>query len=504
MSSSSTACGPWLSGTVGRRRLFCSRDRFGIKPFVFTFDGRRLAFASEPRALRSDPAFVARPNLRAVRDFLAQGHTDHLDETFFAGMRQLPPAHSLVLDENGLRLERYWRLEPADPPADAVVATRELFLDSIRLRLRSDVPLGTALSGGLDSSAVAVAIDHLLRTEAENARPVGDRQRTFTVFFDDGGFDERPFAEAVVGQILAEPRWISFGEEELVDVLPRVVADQGEPFGSSSIVAQWFVMREAAQAGLKVMLDGQGGDEVLAGYRTTYGYRLADLLAGGRLRGFAREVAAFPEGARGVPQALVTPFLPESLRWRLRGRRGGAHRLVHPAIREASEPPARPDGGPFPDRLRTQYHRILAQLGLPELLRYEDRNSMAHSIEGRVPFLDHRLVELLYGLDARALYEHGRTKLVLRRALGDLLPEPVRERTDKLGFVTPEGRFWRGALGDFAATVFASRECRERGLIDADEAARRLAERRAGAPGGFELWRALSVELWARACLDGS
>ena len=129
---------------------------------------------------------------------------------------------------------------------------------------------------------------------------------------------------------------------------------------------------------------------------------------------------------------------------------------------------------------------------------------MAHSIEGRVPFLDHRLVELLYGLDARALYENGRTKLVLRRALGDLLPEPVRERTDKLGFVTPEGRFWRGALGDFAATVFASRECRERGLIDADEAARRLAERRAGAPGGFELWRALSVELWARACFDGS
>ena len=295
-SSSSTACGRSRSGTARARRLFCSRDRFGIKPFVFTFDGRRLAFASEPRALRSDPAFVARPNLRAVRDFLAQGHTDHLDETFFAGMRQLPPAHSLVLDENGLRLERYWRLEPADPPADAVAATRELFLDSIRLRLRSDVPLGTALSGGLDSSAVAVAIDHLLRTEAENARPVGDRQRTFTVFFDDGGFDERPFAEAVVGQILAEPRWISFGEEELVDVLPRVVADQGEPFGSTSIVAQWFVMREAAQAGLKVMLDGQGGDEVLAGYRTTYGYRLADLLAGGRLRGLRARARLVPRG----------------------------------------------------------------------------------------------------------------------------------------------------------------------------------------------------------------
>jgi asparagine synthase (glutamine-hydrolysing) len=486
-----------------QRRLFCSRDRFGIKPFAYTFDGRRLAFASEPRALLRDPSVVARPNLRAVRDFLAQGHTDHLEGTFYDGIRQLPPAHSLLLDARGLRLERHWRLEPASRPADAVAATRELFLDSIRLRLRSDVPLGTALSGGLDSSAVAVAIDHLLRTEAENARPVGDRQRTFTVYFEDGGYDERPYAQAVVGQILAEPRWISFGDEELVDVLPRVAADQGEPFGSTSIVAQWFVMREAARAGLKVMLDGQGGDEVLAGYRTTYGYRLADLLASADVRGLAREVRAFPESPRALPQALVTPFLPEGVRWRLRGRRGGGDRLIHPGIRQSTRPPRTPEGGPFPDRLRSQYHVILAQLGLPELLRYEDRNSMAHSVEGRVPFLDHRLVELVYGIDAGALYQAGVTKRLLRRALGDLLPAPVRDRTDKLGFVTPESRFFQGALGAFAEDVFRSKEFRERGLVDSGEALRRLDARRNGTAGGFELWRALSVELWARTCLDG-
>src|SRR6185312_6767501 len=182
-------------------------------------------------------------------------------------------------------VDRYWRLEPHDAPAgDAAEAFRELFLDSIRLRLRSDVPLGTALSGGLDSSAVAVVIDHLLRTEAEHARPVGERQRTFTAYFEDAGFDERPYAEAVVGQILSEPRWLTFDEQALLDVLPDVVTSQGEPFGSTSIVAQWFVMRAAAEAGLKVMLDGQGGDEVLAGYPTTRGYRIADLLAGGHVR----------------------------------------------------------------------------------------------------------------------------------------------------------------------------------------------------------------------------
>ena len=155
----------------------------------------------------------------------------------------------------------------------------------------------------------------------------------------------------------------------------------------------------------------------------------------------------------------------------------------------------------MPDRLRSQYHLILGQLGLPELLRYEDRNSMAHSLEGRVPFLDHRLVEFLYGLDARQLYERGTTKIVLRRALSDLLPQTVRTRQDKLGFVTPEQRFFQGRLGDFAEEVFRSPELRERGLVDAGEALERLRRHRAGSATGFELWRALSVELWARRYL---
>ena len=484
-----------------RRRLFCSRDRFGIKPFVFRVHGDRLAFASEPRALLRDPSFRARPNPAAIRDFLAQGHTDHLEETFFTGVRQLPPGHSLTFDADGLRLMRYWTLEPSDPPADPVGAFRELFLDSIRLRLRSDVPLGTALSGGLDSSAVAVAIDHLLRTEKEHARPVGERQRTFTVYFEDAGFDERPFAEAVVGQILSEPRWLTFDEQTLLDVLPDVVAAQGEPFGSTSVVAQWFVMRAAAGADLKVMLDGQGGDEVLAGYRTTHGYRLADLLAGGRLRPAVSELRAFPEPARALPAAVLTPFLPQRMRWTLRGRRGRGDLLVHPSLRARTSPPQPPEPGRMPDRLRSQYHLILSQLGLPELLRYEDRNSMAHSLEGRVPFLDHRLVELLYGLDARQLYERGTTKIVLRQALSDLLPPAVRARRDKLGFVTPEQRFFHGRLGDLAEEVFRSPELREHGLVDGDEALERLTRHRAGSPAGFELWRALSIELWARRYL---
>jgi asparagine synthase (glutamine-hydrolysing) len=491
----------------GRRRLLCSRDRFGVKPFYYRYASGRLVFASELKAFRADPETPLEANPRAVRDYIEQGYVDHTDETLFDGVVKLPPAHSLVLDEGGLTIERYWRLEPADPPpGDPAQAVRELFLDAVRLRLRSDVPVGTCLSGGIDSSAIACAVDHLLRTEAENARPVGERQKTFTAFFEDAGFDERPYAEAVVARTRAEPHWITFTDDDLVQSLPAIVEAQDEPFGSTSIVAQWFVMRAAREAGLKVMLDGQGADEILAGYHGYFGPYFADLLAGGRLGELRRELSAYRAlhgaGAGRTAVALARPFVPERLRWMARARARGGGALVHGDLRSA--PPASlENGSPFSDRFRRQLHLILTRRGLPELLHYEDRNSMAHSLEARVPFLDVRLVELLFSLQARELIERGRTKAVLRRAVGDLLPPVVRDRVDKLGFVTPEGRWLRGALGELAADTFASASFASRGLVDARTARSRLERHRRGElQAGFELWRALNLELWARAYLD--
>jgi asparagine synthase (glutamine-hydrolysing) len=474
------------------RRLFVSRDRFGVKPLYYRLAGGRLAFASEPRAFRGEGLS---PNLAAVRDYLEQSYLDHTERTFFAGIESLPPAHNLVFDADGLRIERYWRLEPGEPPADPVAAVRETFLDSIRLHLRSDVPVGTCLSGGIDSSAIAVGVAH-----------VGvPHQKTVTAYFEDRGFDERPFAEAVVERTGAEPHWVSFTGEQLVSDLPAIVESQGEPFGSTSITAQWYVMRAAKAAGLKVMLDGQGGDEVLAGYRAAYGYRLADLLAGGRVRELRAELRAFrsQRGARGLVAAgtLARPFLPARLEAIGRARLKGSASLVHRDLRGGLEDRANGSGS-MPDRLR-RYLVLLQRRGLRELLRYEDRNSMAHSLEARVPFLDHRLAELLFSLDGSRLIERGRTKAVLREALADLLPEKVRERRDKLGFVTPEGRWLRGALGDLAADVFASRSFAGRGFVDAAAARRRLERHRSGRlEAGMELWRALNLELWARTFLD--
>jgi asparagine synthase (glutamine-hydrolysing) len=472
-----------------RRTLFASRDRLGIKPFYYRLDGARFSFASEPGPLHRSGA-----NLRAVRDYLEQGYVDEGEETFFAGVLRLPPAHSLTFGSDGLRMWRYWSLEPQPVPDDPVSAVRETVLDAVRLQLRSDVPVGTCLSGGIDSSSIAVAVAHHGH----------EHQKTVTAYFDEPGFDERPYARAVVERTGAEAHWVTFTADDLVADLPAIVQAQGEPFGSTSICAGWYVMREAKRAGLTVMLDGQGGDEILAGYRASFGYRLSDLLRAGRVGEATRELHAFAQmhGPRWAAVALATPHVPERVRLATRARVRGSATLVAPELRSVPQEPTA-NGAVFPDRLRRQLHVLLTRRGLPELLRYEDRNSMAHSLEARVPLLDHRLVELAFSLPGDELIRGGETKSVLRRALGDLLPPVVRRRRDKLGFVTPEAHFLRAALGDLAADAFASQSFRSRGFADADAVERQLRRHRTGdTTAGMALWRALNLELWARRFLD--
>src|SRR4051812_38140446 len=492
----------------GRRdRLFCSRDRFGVKPFYYRLDGSRLVFASELKAFRHDPGTRLQANLPVVRDYLELSRIDHTDETFFDGIRQLPPAHSLVFDEHGLRLSRHWTLEPRPAPAgDPAPLVRELFFDSVRLRLRSDVAVGTCLSGGMDSSTLVCVAAALLRDEADAAESLRGRLETFTAWFPDPGLEERPYAEAVAEHTGAHPHWITFDAEQLVSDLPSIVESQDEPFGSTSIAAQWYVMKAAREAGITVMLDGQGSDEVFAGYGTFFGERFADLLRGGRLRALAHETSAYRHetGASpvGVAAQLVRAFAREPLERILRPRLSGARALVHPHLRAHGPSPVEHANG-FPDLLRRRLALMIARRGLPELLHSEDCNSMAHSIEARVPFLDYRFVELVFSLGGEQLIADGRTKAVLRRGAGGPLPGAGGGRGSKLGFPTPESRFLREAVGDMAADVFASQPFRQRGWVDAGAAQALLRRHRAGeADAPYELWRALNTELWAQAFLD--
>ena len=480
------------------RRLFCSRDRFGIKPFLFRRDGRRLEFASELKAFRA--AGPLRANRSVVRDYLAYGWVERGDETFVDGILRLPPAHSLVADAAGVRTWRYWRLEPGERPDDPAGAVREALLESIALHLRSDVPVGTCLSGGIDSSCVVVGVRALLGED-------GERPRTFTAYFDEPGFDERPYARLVADAADAEEHLVTFGSDELVADLPAIVEQQDEPFGSTSIAAQWYVMREARRAGVKVILDGQGGDELFGGYTASFGAHLRDLL-GPRTAGLlAREAAALRRrhglGAVAAARAVASTAVPEQLGARLRARRSGALALATDDLLAAPARNGHADGSPFRGHLARQLEQLVGRTQLPELLRYEDRNSMAHSIEARVPFLDHRLVELAFSLENGDRIAGGRTKAVLRDAFADLLPPAVRDRTDKMGFVTPQRRLLAGPLGLLARDVLSAPEARGRGFVAVDAALARLdAQERGEAAAGFELWRALNLELWARAYLD--
>jgi len=493
--------GMWAFAIWDRRaqRLFCSVDRFGIKPFYYSRAGSRLVFASEPKAFRASGTPIA-PDLEVVRDYLAFAAVDQTSRTFFEGIERLPGAHSLVFDHHGLSVSRYWDV-PRDGhrPAEPVAAVREAFLESISLHLRSDVPVGTCLSGGIDSSAVACTVGHLLRT-SEDATAVGPRQRTFTAYFSRAGFDERPFARAVVEAAGCEPHWVTFDDETFVDDLPAIIFAQDEPFASTSMVAQWYVMKAAGEAGLKVMLDGQGGDEIFAGYLTSYGPYFADLLLHGRLGRLLREASAIDRlhglGARRSVRAVVRSLAPERFTRGVQAYESAGDRLLGERLRgTAPRYESRSGEG---SHLRRQLIDLLTRTQLPELLRYEDRNSMAHSIEARVPMLDHPLVELALSLSGDDLIENGVTKNVLRRALSDLLPTSVASRVDKLGFVTPLDHWFSSpGLSQFAREVFNSPATRNGGLVNADECLRLLDEVTRGTSRAFALWRALNLALWA-------
>jgi asparagine synthase (glutamine-hydrolysing) len=487
-----------------RRSLFCSRDRFGVKPFYYRHADGRFVFASELKAFAAEGTAL-KPNITTVRDFLDQGFLDHTQSTFFDGIEALAPGTSIVIDQNGLHRSRYWRLEATPPPPDAEEKIRELFLDSVRLRLRSDVPVGSCLSGGIDSSAVVGAAAQLLRTEPGESAQLGSHVQTFTAAFPDAAIDERPYARAVVDFVGGEPHWVELTAADVVETLPAVVYAQDEPFGSTSIVAQWHVMRAARVAGVKVMLDGQGGDEVFAGYHSYFGPWFVDLLRQGRGATLFRELRSFSAlpggGGRAVVREATRALLTDRARWRLRSRIHGAADIMSRELRTAAPTPPPKLGGR--DRLHHALELLLLSRSLPGLLHYEDRNSMAHSLEARVPFLDYRLVEAAYSLEGSELIRNGTTKDVLRRAVAELLPARVRERRDKIGFATPESRWLREDLGSMAADIFASRSFAERGWFEPSGVRRKLEEHRTmKVDAGFELFRALSVELWARRFID--
>jgi len=459
-----------------QRRLFLARDFFGIKPLYYaTVPARagsvRFAFASEIKALLELPGIGRHIDADRLYLYLRFGLTSHGSQTLFADVQQLPPGHYLDLSLDDPRMAEpvcYWRPE-VDQPADlsfesAADRLRELFVESVQLHLRSDVPVGSALSGGIDSSSIVMAMRAVQGSDLE--------LHTFGYVADDPAINEERWIRRVGRVAEATVHTVRPTPEELVADLDALIDCQDEPFSSTSLYAQRRVFELAHGAGIKVMLDGQGADELLAGYRPLLAARLASLLRQGKwgqAATFACRASRLPDsgGLRSLFRA-VGLLLPAGLKDKARSLVGEelvpdwlngrwfADRGVQPRSLRCGQHRSRSS-----DVLREQLYQILTETSLPMLLRYEDRNSMAFSIESRVPFLTPALVNFVFSLpEAYLMGSDGLGKAVFRRAMRGLVPDDVLDRRDKIGFATPEQQ-WLGTLQPWVEQVLRSDAARQ-------------------------------------------
>ncbi len=492
-----------------RRIITAVRDRFGIKPLYMIRIGSQLAFASEIKQFIDFAGFRPHVDPCSAFDFLASGFIDHTDRTMFKNVVQVDPGSMVEIDVDTLEIRRRrWYDLPS--PGSIQCSSREaaerygsILRESVGMHVVADVPVGSCLSGGLDSSSIVCIMRDHLGEEAEI--------HTVTARYEHQRVDEGHHAAMVAGAVGATrhetyPDW-----NDCFETARRITWHQDEPFGSTSIFAQWKVFEAARQHGLKVMLDGQGADEPLGGYHGLITIRLAELLRERRMLAYAAEVGfGRLRHGRSIIGELSHRFLPK---W-------GLHGLTQ-RPRDPDEDPlgwmrsprfadllgrrnpigeaAAHAGIPIPSDLGSWCLAMTRCSNLAMLLHWEDRNSMAHSIEARVPFLDHRLVELAVGFGGEHKLVRGSTKSVLRRAMAGTLPEPIRNRHDKLGFATPEAEWFRGPLrAQITEAIDATLETFPN-LLDA-EAVRLVRDDMLDGRRGFDftLWRIASLGLWGQ------
>jgi asparagine synthase (glutamine-hydrolysing) len=493
----------------GRRRLVLARDRAGKKPLYYRLDGDGIAFASEPKAFLADPSFEARPDVAALSDYLTC-HYVPAPGSAFAGVRRVPPAHYLVVESGQVRLERYWRLhyQPKRQLSEADAAAELLarLRDAVRCRLVADVPLGAFLSGGIDSSTVVA-----LMAEA-GAAPV----RTFSIGFEEREYDELPYARLVARRYGTDHHEFVV-RPEAVDVLPRLIWHYNEPYADSSAIPT-FYLSELTRRHVTVALNGDGGDENLAGYRRHLAGRLAERYAGlarPLRRPLAALLAALPAPGRRMTYArrilagLGEPPARRYARW-------ASH--LDPALkRELTTEDFRREAGDRDslEHLTEAFRRaegadlLDATLAgdvetyLPDdLLVKVDIATMAHGLEGRSPFLDHDVMEFCASLPSDLKLRGLTTKYLLKRSVRELLPAPVVDRP-KQGFGVPIDRWLRGELRTMVHDVLLDARTLRRGYFREPVVRRLLDEHGRGVRGWHsQLWSLLVLELWHRMFVD--
>ena len=493
-----------------RRELFLARDRVGIKPMLYTWDGQRFAFGSEIKALLADPSVPRELDWESLRDYLVFKYVPS-PRTIFRHVRKLEPASYLVfsVDRGSIETGRYWELRFAPDHSRSEAEWEERLCaelaDSVRSHMIADVPVGAFLSGGLDSSTVV----------AYMAQAAPGRLRTFSIGFDEADFDELGYARQVAARYGTEHSEYVVKPDAL-EVLPRLAHQLDEPFADSSSIPTYYVSKITRDQ-VTVALSGDGGDENFAGYRR---YARAEAFHRRMDRGLGRLARPLlglagrmlPHGARGRGSLELLGADPVERYFRLIAAQDaeGLKRLLAPGARAhvaldgdlVGDFRRRAAAAGAPDYVST-LQALDIQTYLPEdILAKVDAMSMAVSLEARVPLLDHRLMEFLATMPTNLKLREGSGKAVLRRVMSDALPAPVLGRP-KMGFGVPLAAWFRRELADHTRDVLLDRRARERGVFDPRAVQALLDEHRAGTRDrATQIWSLLVFEEWARRWWD--
>lgn len=481
-----------------RRELFCSRDRFGIKPFHYVHHGTALAFASEIKALRPSGLPLGGWNVSQLARGLYLGWMSHHEETSFECVRILPASHNLRWRDGRIDVWQYADVHLGEDSEatfdDSTSRFRDLFRDSIRITSRRDVPMGVCLSGGLDSTSIVAT---LAASGSETS------VKTFTAYYEGTGradVDERPYIDYLLRRYPdVEPSYISPSDGDVEQAIDAIVRMMDAPLPSSSYVSQYFVMQLAAKGGVKVVLDGQGSDEMLGGYMHSAYRVIADALRSGRISQAYGEYAAharrqsmsLSRRLELAAKSVLTAFTTEPSIYRLELERTAPWVLTTPA-RSIELRLAMPHGSRFNGFLVNLMRTTL----LPTLLHTEDINAMAWGIESRVPFLDHRLVDLCMSMPTRHRFYRGESKRVLRAAMRGTVPDEILDRRDKTGFITPGHTRWlRGGLRHLLEGSWSSLD----GIADATRIQRCVDDYLAGNDANaLFIWRLAMLRLFVQ------
>lgn len=478
--------------------LFLSRDRFGVKPLYYYFDEDKFIFSSEIKGILKHEVPKI-PNEALIFDFLHYNLLDHTDETFFSGIKKLNPGTNLIFDCNRkeIKIEDYYNLKKRikqnkDATKDEI---RTKFIESVKIRLNSDVPVGSCLSGGIDSSSIVCVMNK-----------ISDKKiNLFSLVFPGKSIDETKYQQKVVENTDSIWHKTTFDDKDILKDLNDFIYTQEEPVLSLSPYGQYRVMKLVKNNGIKVVLDGQGADEILAGYHGFFAYYLSELFFNLSWWTFIKEIKDYYTNYSTLKPLFnfFAIILPKKLtEYYLRKNNSFIpNEFFDKYIKRKSK-----DIIWDTNDLKTILYLSETYSSLPQLLRYEDKNSMRWSVESRVPFCDHELVEIILSLPPNYKIKSGKTKIIFKKAMNEIVPDLIRNRTDKIGFETPDADLLKTKQGKKIATsIINSNKFKKRSYWNEDIARRMLQEHSDGKKNNADdIWKMIILEMWHRMWIDGN